>query len=191
MILKKLNKSILLITILPIISFGQMDEFHLNFEENCKYCHVLGSEGSESKELVWQENDHNITYIPYSSPTIDAEISQPLGSSKLCLSCHDGTFAFDDTGSHVLTSNQSFGTDLRGSHPVSFKYDSFLAMKDNELHDPLSSPSGLGGTIHSDMLINGNLECISCHDIHGMMGIENYLVKSNYKSNLCLTCHNK
>lgn len=188
---KKSYKVFFLIVVLPIISFGQMDEFHLNFEENCKYCHVIENESSASKDLVWQESAQNITYIPYSSLTMDAEISQPLGSSKLCLSCHDGTFAFDDTGNHLLTNSQSFGTDMRGSHPVSFKYDSFLAMRDKELHDPASSPSGLGGTIHSDLLINGNLECISCHDIHGMTGIKNYLVKSNYKSDLCLTCHDK
>ena len=63
--------------------------------------------------------------------------------------------------------------------------------KDKGLYDPNSSPSGLGGTIHSDMLINGSLECISCHDIHGMSGENNYLIKSNYGSKLCLTCHDK
>ena len=90
-----------------------------------------------------------------------------------------------------MNSNQNFGNDLRKSHPISFKYDSFLAMKDGELFDPLSTPSGLGGNIHDDLLINGNLECISCHEIHGITRIKHYLVKSNYRSKLCLTCHNK
>ena len=187
---KKLCNIFSLIVLLPIINFGQMDEFHLNFESNCKYCHVIENESSDSKDLVWQESLNN-NYIPYSSSTLDANVAQPLGSSKLCLSCHDGTYAFDDAGNHAINSYQKLGADLRGSHPVSFKYDSFLSMKDIGLRDPSSSPSGLGGTIHSDMLINGKLECISCHDIHGMTGIKNYLVKSNYKSNLCLTCHDK
>ena len=190
MIKIKIYEAILLMVFLPIISLGQMDEFHLNFEANCKYCHVIENESSDSKDLVWQESLNN-NYIPYSSSTLDANVSQPLGSSKLCLSCHDGTFAFDDPGHHELNSNQTLGSDLRGSHPISFRYDSFLAMKDNGLHDPVSTPSGLGGSIHSDMLINGNLECISCHDIHGLKGEEFHLIKSNRKSDLCLTCHNK
>ena len=189
--LKKLYKTILLLTIIPIISFGQMDEFHLNLEANCKYCHIIDNEKSAVQSLVWQVSPSNNNYIPYSSPTLDANVSQPLGSSKLCLSCHDGTFAFDNSGNHALNSAKLLGTDLRRSHPVSFKYDSFLAMRDKGLYDPASSPSGLGGTIHSDMLINGNVECISCHDIHGITRIKNYLVKSNYESNLCLTCHDK
>ncbi len=53
------------------------------------------------------------------------------------------------------------------------------------------SPSGLGGTIKSDLLINGKLECISCHDVHGERGQKNLLIMSNTKSRLCLTCHNK
>jgi predicted CXXCH cytochrome family protein len=191
MINNKLLGAILLIAYLPIISLGQMDEFHLNFEENCKYCHVIENESGGLKELIWYESSKNITYIPYNSLSLDAKISQPLGSSKLCLSCHDGTYAFDDAGNHSFNYQQSFGTDLRGSHPVSIKYDSFLAMKDKGLHDPSTTQSGLGGTIYSDMLINGNLECISCHDIHAMKGEANYLIKSNRESDLCLTCHDK
>lgn len=188
---KKLYKTILLLTFIPIISFGQMDEFHLNLEANCKYCHIIEKEKSADQGLIWQLSPSNNNYIPYSSPTLDANVSQPLGSSKLCLSCHDGTFAFDDSGNHALNSAKSLGTDLQRSHPVSFKYDSFLAMRDKGLYDPASSPSGLGGTIHSDMLINGNLECISCHDIHAMKGEKYHLIKSNRKSELCITCHNK
>jgi len=150
----------------------------------------------ESKQIIrdrprWVKKATETNYLVYSSETLDANVSQPLGSSKLCLSCHDGTLALDNLCIHDLTSAQDFGTDLRNSHPVSFKYDSYLASKDAGLHDPVSSPSGLGGTIDSDMLVDGNLECISCHDIHGFTKIKHYLIKPNFKSRLCLTCHDK
>lgn len=114
-----------------------------------------------------------------------------MGSSKLCLSCHDGTLSMDHFNLPNLSTTQIISTNLSSSHPVSFEYDSYLAYKDKELFDPNSTPSGLGGTIKSDLLINGKLECISCHDVHGERGQKNLLIMSNTKSRLCLTCHNK
>lgn len=183
-------KSVLLILSFPIVILGQMGGFHSNQEANCKYCHVI-EENTNTLKLAWQKSPTNNFYTAYTSSTLDAQISQPLGSSKLCLSCHDGTLASDNSNTHKLNSTQNFGNDLRKSHPISFKYDSYLALKDAGLFDPTSSPSGLGGSIHDDLLIDGNLECISCHDIHGINGIKSHLVKSNNKSRLCLTCHNK
>jgi predicted CXXCH cytochrome family protein len=183
-------KILLVIVLLPIIDFAKLEGFHSNLKANCKFCHVPEDENSRTDSLVWQKSLIN-NYTPYTSSTLDAQISQPLGSSKLCLSCHDGIIALEDVSIRSLTSNQIFGTNLQRSHPVSFKYDAQLAVVDEGLIDPESSPSGLGGTIHSDMLINGNLECISCHDIHGIRGVKNYLVKSNNRSKLCLTCHDK
>ncbi len=180
-----------LILIFPLLCMAQVESFHSNLKKNCRFCHVVDSNSNTNFTLVWQQSTKDIFYIPYKSSTLDAEVSQPMGSSKLCLSCHDGILAFDNTGFHKLEPNQILGTNLSDSHPVSFKYDSFLAMKDRGLFDPVSTPSGLGGTIDSDMLVNGNLECISCHDIHGFSKVDNYLIKSNRKSQLCLTCHNK
>jgi predicted CXXCH cytochrome family protein len=186
-----LIKIFLIIVLSPIIYLGQLEGFHSNLKANCKFCHVNEEENTNTTSLAWQAAPKNNSYKPYSSSTLDAQISKPLGSSKLCLSCHDGILAMEDISIPALNSNQIIGTNLRGSHPVSFKYDTQLAVQDAGLIDPESSPSGLGGTIHSDMLINGNLECISCHDIHGIRGVKNYLVKSNNRSKLCLTCHDK
>ena len=172
------------------LCFVQATGFHSEQKAKCKICHVDETE-PDNINLAWQKTQNNNYYIPYSSQTLDARVSQPLGSSKLCLSCHDGAMADDDNGSYMLQSNQVISRDLGTSHPISFRYDSYLAMKDGELRDPNISPSGLGGTIHNDMLVNGNLECVSCHDIHGMRGTRNYLIKPNNRSRLCLTCHNK
>ncbi len=189
--MEKKVKILLLFLYLPMLCTAQMEGFHSNLKKNCKFCHVEDSNSSTNFNLVWQQSTKNIFYTPYKSSTLDADVSQPVGSSKLCLSCHDGILAFDNSGFHRLEPNQILGTDLTDSHPVSFRYDSFLAMKDRGLFDPVTTPSGLGGTIDSDMLVNGNLECISCHDIHGFSNVDKYLIKSNRKSRLCLTCHNK
>ena len=173
-----------------VLCFGQTTGFHTDLKANCKICHVGETEPNDIN-LAWQKTQIKNYYSPYSSQTLDATVSQPLGSSKLCLSCHDGAMAGDNNGSYMLQSNQVISSDLGTSHPISFRYDSYLAMKDGELRDPNISLSGLGGTIHDDMLINGNLECVSCHDMHGMRGTVNYLIKPNSRSKLCLTCHNK
>jgi len=65
------------------------------------------------------------------------------------------------------------------------------ASQDGELHPPSSTIYGLGGTIVSDMLSGGKMECSSCHNVHNESDEDNLLIKSNATSALCLTCHNK
>jgi len=43
---------------------------------------------------LWNHQMSSVTnYIVYTSPTLKAVVGQPDGSSRLCLSCHDGTVA--------------------------------------------------------------------------------------------------
>lgn len=165
--------------------------------EICQPCHTphdanLDVEGAP----LWNRQTTTATFDLYSSPTFDgsATIGQPSGTSKLCMSCHDGTVALDNYGGFTGGNNFAFlqvGTDLRNDHPVSFTYDSTLASADPELYDPTTQSSGLGSTIHVDLLHEGRLECSSCHDVHNSSGSDYLLVKSNEGSALCLTCHNK
>lgn len=151
----------------------------------------------------------NATYTTYASDTMDAVPGQPDGVSKLCLSCHDGTVAVDsfagETG-NWYTSVGNMGTNLASHHPISFNFNEALASSDGTLHNPEATPSGLGGTIDSDLLRNGRMECTSCHDVHvprndsGCAGCHFVhgqatrtlsLRKSNEGSALCFTCHDK
>lgn len=178
-----------IISTIPLL--GQFERFHSNIKENCKYCHIVEGEDQGNQKVIWLNSNLNKNFTPYKSSTLDADVNIPMGSSKLCLSCHDGTMGMDHLNLPSLSSSQIITNNLSASHPISFKYDSYLAYKDIGLHDPSSSPSGLGGTINSDLLFDGRLECISCHDVHGERGQKKLLIMSNFKSRLCLTCHNK
>jgi predicted CXXCH cytochrome family protein len=147
---------------------------------------IVGSDHDFSGEIC----------TPYSSATLEATVGQPDGSSKLCLSCHDGTVAVDNYGGQTggaefVAGNELIGTDLANDHPVSFTYDAALATADGDLSDPTTTNSGLGGTITADMLIGGKMQCASCHDVHDSFGLAYLLKKSNAASALCLTCHTK
>ena len=167
------------------------EKFHSK-SNNCNICHIDEDEINGSPSVSrWNNNFHEHNYPVYSSTSLDAEIEQPSGSTKMCLSCHDGIIANDDKGGRTMSSHSKIGIDLGDDHPVSFKFDTFLAQKDGELYDPSTSLSGLGGTIDEDMLEEGKLECISCHQIHGDNQLKGLLIKSNENSMLCLTCHKK
>jgi predicted CXXCH cytochrome family protein len=143
--------------------------------------------------------------------TIDGvEDGTPTGASRLCLSCHDGTVAYDqygggaNTGVGVMGTENAFyvGTDLSGQHPISLTYD-------NGADPGLNPPSDTvviggfdngtvalpqrSGTIADLMLPNNKVQCSSCHDVHNtFVATPNAMLRvSNQGSELCLTCHNK
>ena len=172
--------------------------------EICKPCHTPHN----TKPLpapLWNHELSISTYTMYDSarsPTLDAEVSsQPSGISKICLSCHDGTVALENygdisEGTIFLFGDPLIGTDLSNDHPISFVYDTSLAIEDGELYDPTAKLSGLigsTGTIAEDLLFEGKLECSSCHDVHNTKAVAGtkLLLKDNTGSALCLTCHDK
>ncbi|HDZ68920.1 MAG TPA: cytochrome C, partial [Phycisphaerales bacterium] len=122
--------------------------------------------------------------------TMDAVVGQPDGSSKLRLSCHDGSFGY------LAGGDADFGTDLTGTHPISFVYDSALLDLDDGLKDP-SEQSTLGGTIAEDLLDpDSKVQCSSCHDIHTSGIGSRFLRGKDYfhgegGGDLCRMCHIK
>src|SRR5262249_14435810 len=64
----------------------------------CFFCHT--PHRAEGKTPLWNRPlKPDTTPRPYSSPTLSrpAGVPQTTDSSKLCLSCHDGTVALGDT----------------------------------------------------------------------------------------------
>jgi len=143
---------------------------------------------------LWNHTLSVATYIPYNSSTIKAAIGQPSGSSKLCLSCHDGTVALGmvnsrpspiemQGGTTTMPSGRTLiGTDLSDDHPISFTYDSGLAAQSGQLRDP----SLLTEKVRLDH--DNQLQCTSCHDPHDNR-YGKFLVQDSFAGALCMTCH--
>ncbi len=176
--------------------------------EICVACHTPHNSQVITDAPLWNHTLTTATFTTYTSPSFDgADIGQPAGSSVLCLSCHDGTVAVDSfgggaAGSYFMPGNANFGTDLTNDHPISFTYDAALATADPGLFDPTATTITIGsgdktktGTIDEVMLLNGQLQCASCHDVHNgfTSGVASdpLLRITKQASTLCLTCHNK
>jgi predicted CXXCH cytochrome family protein len=161
--------------------------------EICIFCHT--PHNADPSPPLWnQALSVGVTYRPYSSTTMAASPGAPTGSSKLCLSCHDGTIAIGTTlsrgriavegvdGSGRLTGTSVLGTNLSDDHPISFV--------------PVTGPQIVmppaGDPVQLDR--HGMLQCRSCHDPHVQDAdpvVKKFLVTSNSSSELCLTCHQK
>ncbi|MFH0866524.1 MAG: cytochrome c3 family protein [Bacteroidota bacterium] len=164
--------------------------------EICLPCHTPHNSLGWTNGPLWNHQLSGVAYYSVypSGGTMQSTPGQPDGSSKLCLSCHDGTVALENysgttTGTYHISLTNNVGVNLSNDHPISMTYDAALSVADGGLFDPSTSSSGLGSTIDADMLSAGKVQCSSCHDVHGTPYIS-LLVKDNAGSALCLTCHN-
>lgn len=175
------------------LSAGGPGTIHAATEQQiCIFCHT--PHNASLTRPLWNRNIPLNAYQIYTSRSLQALPGQPTGSSKLCLSCHDGTIALGS----VLSRNQpismvggittlppgksNLGTDLSDDHPVSFRYDSALASRNTKVKDPAILPSA----VHLDY--NSELQCTSCHDAHNNQ-YGKFLVMDNSQSQLCNSCH--
>jgi predicted CXXCH cytochrome family protein len=172
--------------------------------EVCKTCHAPHNNLNAAGSLLWNHAASTATYTLYSSPTMNATTGQPAGTSKLCLSCHDGTVAIDSfggaTGTNFVPAGANLGNALGNDHPISITYDAALVTSDGSLAlvtKPVTIGSGTQtktGTVQTMLLTADKVECASCHDVHNTYtaGTGGNLLKvSNANSALCLTCHVK
>lgn len=161
----------------------------------CIFCHTAHHSNGETP--LWNHSLSSVSnYVVYSSARLDSlniTVPQPNGSSRLCLSCHDGTVALGNISSGAAIAMQNgvttmpqgtsnLGTDLSDDHPISFVYDSALAAIDPQVKDP----STLVGKVRLDK--QSRLQCTACHDPHDNQ-FGNFLVMDNSGSALCVTCH--
>jgi predicted CXXCH cytochrome family protein len=163
-------------------------------QEICIFCHT--PHNSSPIQPVWNRNVPVSAYIVYSSNSLNASPGQPTGSSKLCLSCHDGTIAVGNVlsrdqpiamagGTTMLPPGSSnLGTDLSDDHPVSFRYDSNLALRNSNLKDPQRLPPAVR------LDARGEMQCTSCHNPHND-AYGKFLVVDNSDSQLCGSCHSQ
>ena len=159
-------------------------------DQICIVCHTPhNADLAVSDSPLWNHGVTAATFTPYDSATLDSTPGQPGGTSKLCLSCHDGTVAIDtfggSTGTTMMTGDANFGTDLKDDHPIGFAFDAALVTADGELNDPTTTGLPLFGASADQ------LECATCHDVHNTSGFSDMLRLDNVGSALCLKCHDK
>lgn len=164
----------------------------------CVFCHTPHSAENIPGAPLWNRKLSGATYTPYTSSSIEAsaaELANGPGSSKLCLSCHDGTLAIANVnvldgqanasiglggtapggriheGAGAQTGfTRNLGIDLTNDHPISFTYDASLATADGELRVP--DGLNVGNRVARVNpkpklpLDNNQMQCTSCHDPH-------------------------
>lgn len=179
-------------------------------ERFCIFCHVP-HHASPVTPLWSRPMSSTVIYDLYQSSTLLAKPGQPSGTSKLCLSCHDGTVAMgalyleqyaDDPGmkrqNYMIEMAGGFttipvdrstniggatGSSLNDDHPISFPYTAQLAQQNGQL----KLPSELSPKIHLEQ--GSVMQCTSCH--HPCRGgtEDKFLVMTMAKSALCIECH--
>jgi predicted CXXCH cytochrome family protein len=164
----------------------------------CTFCHAPHS-GIGGNTPLWNQTLSLQTYTPYTSTTYQQQgrVQPILGrTSSLCLSCHDGTVAVGQTATFgkiptagTMNNMDVLGTNLNSSHPFSL----VLPLKDSpNLVASLATQQVTADQTGAIKLINGNVECTSCHNPHaqGLDPIaQNFLVKDSSNGQMCLACH--
>jgi predicted CXXCH cytochrome family protein len=156
----------------------------------CSFCHV--PHGAVSPDLLWARPDSSAAYQPYRSESMRATVGQPTGTSKRCLSCHDGTLALLPSshsksgpgGGRTLDAHSpaNLGTDLSDDQPISFSYRESISGGKREL----APASALTENVRLDD--TGQMQCTTCHDPHDDT-FGHFLVMSNQNGDLCAACH--
>lgn len=135
-------------------------------DQVCVFCHTPHEATASIVAPLWNRTLSTQTYTLYNaSNSMESDPAQPGGSSKLCLSCHDGTMGIDKVNVLNGASNvaipmtniggvatatpvkmpatatttgftRNLGADLSNDHPISFTYNGTLATADGELRTP-------------------------------------------------------
>lgn len=155
----------------------------------CIFCHT--PHNARPSRGLWNRDLPAVTYKIYESSTLQAQMSQPNGSSRLCLSCHDGIVALSNmrvapmngpvAPMSALIGKAVFGTDLSNDHPISFVYNSALALRAGDLIDPMALPQT------APLDDQKRLQCTSCHDPH--LNRPNFLRMDDRFGADCTVCH--
>ncbi|MCF7974574.1 MAG: hypothetical protein K9N55_12215 [Phycisphaerae bacterium] len=154
----------------------------------CRFCHT--PHGVSPKTVLWNQPLSTTVYKIYQSSSLEAMVGQPTGSSKLCLSCHDGTVALPVagmgssrvSGATLKPGQANLGTDLSDDHPISFFYSDALSARDPQIRPASSLPAALALDRENE------LQCTTCHDAHNNQ-YGKFLTMPNERSAMCTSCH--
>ncbi len=188
-------------------------------DEICVYCHTPHGSNIEFDAPLWNKPTTGTSFTMYGATaegvagkTIAGTETDPSpsGASLACLSCHDGVSAantvinapgsdnYNDNGAligrntpKVLRTDPSLAIglygDLTNDHPISIPYvEGAASLKPKD-----TAITGWNrATTINDLLRNGKVQCVSCHDPHSVTN-NTFLRHRNTGSELCKTCHDK
>ncbi len=195
-------------------------------DEICVFCHTPHASNTAFPTVpIWNKATPTGTFIMYGANTNGTVAGNdpdpaPQSPSMACLSCHDGVSGINSivnapgSGGYVAAGGYvdfmgavgsayampagvtQIGTDLTNDHPVSIVYDDTAASLKPVTTTLLGTWSG--ATTIADVLRNGRVECVSCHDPHLGNDLTTTFLKrlgangaANAGSALCLSCHAK
>lgn len=153
--------------------------------EICIFCHT--PHNAAPKTILWNRKDSTAIFGHYSSTTlvikrsgVPSSYGEPTGSSRLCLSCHDGVTAGGVALGDVLTGPIDMGANSRitgsalfdaqkirtGHHPVSFVYNA--AVLNAIQSDPGKSGENYRLPTLPEVKLDAEerMQCTSCHNPH-------------------------
>lgn len=199
-------------------------------QEVCVFCHTPHNAAAApvytGAQIIplWNHQTTTATFTVYASSTMEQVMPQPGSGTRACLSCHDGTVGVGSllnvygmgattlamsgnvtgTAPYTLTGASLVGTDLSNDHPVGIVYATSQAADPGLNPAATALPPGqpVTGTV-ANLLINANVECGSCHAVHGLpasfvptapdsaASFQPLLKISKYDSKLCTSCHIK
>lgn len=152
----------------------------------CIFCHT--PHNARPQTVLWNRNDTTQTFGHYSSTTLAIHTDptartssdykdEPNGSSRLCLSCHDGVTALGAVlNGDAIEVNGSFYTVMSGGnvfdrtkitnshHPVSFIYNAAVRDRLNALEGAGTYQLPVNTKIRLDR--EKRMQCITCHNPH-------------------------
>jgi len=100
-------------------------------------------------------------------------------NSRDCLSCHDGTLS-SSAGVSMSGKGMNWEHTVGMSHPIGVSYEDAYRKKPGEYKNINMLDKRI-------KLFNGKIGCETCHDHYSKE--KHRLVMDNYRSRLCLSCH--
>jgi cytochrome c553 len=153
-------------------------------QQVCIFCHTPHNANVSEQAPLWNRNFSTETFQRYTGSTqfqikniAAAEYgagAQPNGSSKLCLSCHDGVSRLGaiNNGAEipmsidVISGRASFKATTNkmryGHHPVSFVYNASVRDSINSVKSSYALPTL--PAVKRDK--QERMQCTTCHDAH-------------------------
>ncbi len=163
-------------------------------QQICIFCHTPHSANVVGQTPLWNRKFSSETFQRYSGTALfqitklaAAEYgsgAQPNGSSKLCLSCHDGVANLGEVFSGqtiAMAANSNLGDPnaieglasfkpstnkmKNGHHPVSFVYTDAIA---TAINTGKSTATYKMPTVPPEVKLDkqGRMQCTTCHDAH-------------------------